>query len=222
MVSDCHLLSCHWASVRRTWLHLLYMLPSDILRRGQGSVSWPAGDVSPDAAQDAVGLPEYKDSLLAHIQLVLHHDAQVVFCRAALQTVIPEPFLQVPEPPRITHLTCQALLRVLDCLSSCWGCISPVIQVTDGAVGPYLPLGCSSSDWPWAGLCAPHQSPLDPQFSCVSVHLSVHLSNLYFSSFSEAFMSECFESLAGVKVNNICCSPCITELVTSLHKAVVA
>lgn len=109
----------------------------------------------------------------------------------------------------ITNLARQALLRVLDCLPSCWGCLSRVIQVIDGAVGPYLPLGCSSSVWPPAGLCATHQSPLDLQFSWISFHLTVNLSNLYFISFSEAFMSECFESLAGVKVNNICCSPCI-------------
>lgn len=154
-----------------------------------------------------------KGSLLAHAHLVLHHDPQVIFCRAAFQTVNSwDPtahFSRCLKPLWITHLTCQALLRVLDCLPSCWGSLSPVIQVVDGAVGPYLSLGCSSSDWPPAGLCVTHQSPLDLQFSQVSVHLTVHLSNLYFISFSEAFMSECFESLAGVKVNNICCSPCI-------------
>lgn len=80
----------------------------------------------------------------------------------------------------ITNLARQALLRVLDCLPSCWGCLSRVIQVIDGAVGPYLPLGCSSSVWPPAGLCATHQSPLDLQFSWISFHLTVNLSNLYF------------------------------------------
>ncbi|KAF4796516.1 DNA polymerase nu-like protein [Turdus rufiventris] len=41
--------------------------------------------------------------------------------------------------------------------------------------------------------------PFGPALHWVSVHLPVHLSNLYFISFSEAFTSECFESLAGVK-----------------------
>lgn len=221
MVSDCHLLSCRWASVRRTWLCLPYVLPSGILSRGQGLLSVGLLVMfflmQPRMLLAFLGTKAYYWFMLNFFFTKIHRSFSAKLPSRLWTLWDPDnPFLQMPEVP-LNSLTCQALLRVLDCLLSCWGCISPVIQVIDGGVGPYLPLGCSGSYWPPAGLCATRRSPLDPQFSRVSVHLTVHLSNLYFISFSEAFMSECFESLAGVKVNNICCSPCIHKLVTALH-----
>ena len=42
----------------------------------------PAGHPSFDAAQDTVGLLGYKHTLLAHVQLFLYQDTEVLLCRA--------------------------------------------------------------------------------------------------------------------------------------------
>lgn len=46
------------------------------------------------------------------------------------------------------------------------------------------PLWYCTSDWPPAGRCAADHNPLSPAVQPVSVHLTVHLSSLYFISLS--------------------------------------
>ena len=49
-----------------------------------------------DAVQDTVGLPGCKSTLLAYVQLFIHQDPQVLFCRAALSEFFSQSVL-VPE-----------------------------------------------------------------------------------------------------------------------------
>ena len=43
-----------------------------------------------NAAQDTVGLPGCKRTLLAHVQLLVHQDPKVLLCRAALKEIFIE------------------------------------------------------------------------------------------------------------------------------------
>ena len=53
----------------------------------------PAGHPAVDTAQDTVGLSGYKRTLLAHVQLFVHQDAQVLLCRATLKEFFSQPIL---------------------------------------------------------------------------------------------------------------------------------
>ncbi|KAK4831174.1 LOW QUALITY PROTEIN: hypothetical protein QYF61_015644 [Mycteria americana] len=64
---------------------------------GQNHLPGPAGHSSFDAAQDTVGLRGCKHTLLAHVQLFVHQYPQVLFRRAALDHIVPQPVLK----PRI-------------------------------------------------------------------------------------------------------------------------
>ncbi|KAK4814100.1 hypothetical protein QYF61_008195 [Mycteria americana] len=64
---------------------------------GQNHLPRPAGHASFDAAQDTVGLLGCERTLLAHVQLFVHQYPQVLFRRAALNHIIPQPELK----PRI-------------------------------------------------------------------------------------------------------------------------
>ncbi|KAK4818005.1 hypothetical protein QYF61_004118 [Mycteria americana] len=64
---------------------------------GQNHLSRPAGHAAFDAAQDTVGLLGCQCTLLAHVQLFVHQYPQVLFRRAALNPIIPQPVLK----PRI-------------------------------------------------------------------------------------------------------------------------
>ena len=50
-----------------------------------GHIPLPPGHPSFDEAQDTVGLPGYKSTLLAHVQLFGHQEPQVFLGRAALK-----------------------------------------------------------------------------------------------------------------------------------------
>ena len=52
---------------------------------GDNPLPLPAGHSSVDAAQDSVGLVGGKSMLLAHVQLFIHHDAQVLFHMTAFK-----------------------------------------------------------------------------------------------------------------------------------------
>ncbi|KAK4824458.1 LOW QUALITY PROTEIN: hypothetical protein QYF61_015836 [Mycteria americana] len=60
---------------------------------GQNHLPQPAGHASFDAAQDTVGLLGCQRTLLAHVQLFVHQYPQVLFRRAALDHIIPQPVL---------------------------------------------------------------------------------------------------------------------------------
>ncbi|KAK4824675.1 LOW QUALITY PROTEIN: hypothetical protein QYF61_017255 [Mycteria americana] len=64
---------------------------------GQNHLPRPAGHASFDAAQDMVGLLGCERTLLAHDQLFVHQYPRVLFHRAALDHIIPQPVLK----PRI-------------------------------------------------------------------------------------------------------------------------
>ncbi|KAK4806069.1 hypothetical protein QYF61_010278 [Mycteria americana] len=64
---------------------------------GQNHLPRPYGHTSFDAAQDMVGLLGCERTLSAHVQLFVHQYPQVLFCRAALDHIIPQPVLK----PRI-------------------------------------------------------------------------------------------------------------------------
>lgn len=175
-------------------------------------LSWPADNVFSDAAQDAISLPRYKGSLLVRVQLVFHQDPQFFFCKAAFQTVNSMRFwwpicpdswgpseLPSSHPMYQTTLASFALSAILLRLHSV---LLPTLLME-----VLSSIGNSSSARPPAGLCATHQNPLNlavqPVFSphhCPLIQLVVH--QLIYG----AFMRDCFESLAKIKVNNICCS----------------
>ncbi|KAK4824741.1 hypothetical protein QYF61_018213 [Mycteria americana] len=58
---------------------------------GQNHLPQPAGHASSDAAQDTVGLLHCKRTLLPHVQLFVHQYPQVLFHRATLNHIIPQP-----------------------------------------------------------------------------------------------------------------------------------
>ncbi|KAK4823365.1 hypothetical protein QYF61_001713 [Mycteria americana] len=60
---------------------------------GQNHLPRPAGHTSFDAAQDKVGRLGCKRTLPAHVQLFIHQYPQVLFRRAALDHIIPQPVL---------------------------------------------------------------------------------------------------------------------------------
>ncbi|KAK4824658.1 hypothetical protein QYF61_017031 [Mycteria americana] len=62
---------------------------------GQNHLPRPAGHASFDAAQDTVGLLGCKRTLSAHVQLFIHQYPQVLFRRAALDHIIPQPVLKL-------------------------------------------------------------------------------------------------------------------------------
>jgi len=61
-----------------------------------------AGNVLPNAAQKVVGLLSHKVAWLAHVQLCVQQDPQVLFCKVAFQSVSLQPLL-VPGaiPPEV-------------------------------------------------------------------------------------------------------------------------
>ncbi|KAK4818851.1 LOW QUALITY PROTEIN: hypothetical protein QYF61_020070 [Mycteria americana] len=66
---------------------------------GQNHLPRPAGHASFDAAQDTVGLLGCERTLLAHVQLFVHQYPQVLFRRAALAHIIPQPVLKLRIAP---------------------------------------------------------------------------------------------------------------------------
>ena len=53
-------------------------------KRVESHLPLPAGHCFTDAAQDNVGLPSCKHTLLAHIELFVHKNPEVLLCRAVL------------------------------------------------------------------------------------------------------------------------------------------
>ncbi|KAK4828837.1 hypothetical protein QYF61_000894 [Mycteria americana] len=77
---------------------------------GQNHLPRPAGHAAFDAAQDMVGLLGCERTLSAHVQLFVHLCPQVLFRRAALDHIIPQPVLK----PRIAPTQpCLALYKSL-------------------------------------------------------------------------------------------------------------
>jgi len=56
---------------------------------GDNHLPLPVGHSFFNAAQNTVGLPGCKRVLLARVQLLVHQDPQVLFCRAALKEIFP-------------------------------------------------------------------------------------------------------------------------------------
>ncbi|KAK4815575.1 LOW QUALITY PROTEIN: hypothetical protein QYF61_004092 [Mycteria americana] len=66
---------------------------------GQNHLPRPAGHASFDAARDTVGLLGCERTLSAHVQLFIHQYLQVLFCRAALDHIIPQSVLKLRIAP---------------------------------------------------------------------------------------------------------------------------
>lgn len=68
----------------------------------------PAGSATPDAAQEASSLLSCKKKpLLVHVQLVSHHNPQIVFHKAALQPISPQSVLVCGViPPQVQDFSC--------------------------------------------------------------------------------------------------------------------
>jgi len=60
---------------------------------GQNQLPQPAGHTSLDAAQDMVGFLGCKRTLLAHVELLIHQNPQVLLLRAALEPLSVQPVL---------------------------------------------------------------------------------------------------------------------------------
>ncbi|KAK4817891.1 hypothetical protein QYF61_002060 [Mycteria americana] len=83
---------------------------------GQNHLPRPAGHTSFDAAQDTVGLLGCERTLLAHVQLFVHQYPQVLFRRAALDHIIPQPVLEpriAPTQAKQPQLPQPLLIRLL-------------------------------------------------------------------------------------------------------------
>ncbi|KAK4815925.1 LOW QUALITY PROTEIN: hypothetical protein QYF61_010182 [Mycteria americana] len=93
----------------------------------------PAGHASFDAAQGTVGLLGCECTLLAHVQLLIHQYPQVLFRRAALDHIIPQPVLK---------------LRIAPTQDPALGLVEPH-EVHTGSLLPlvHIPLDDISSFW---------------------------------------------------------------------------
>ncbi|KAK4828308.1 hypothetical protein QYF61_025320 [Mycteria americana] len=70
------------------YVHVSLVLGSsalDTVFQGKVHLPQPAGNTPPDAAQDTISLLCCKGTLLAHVQLGVHQDPQVLFCEAAFK-----------------------------------------------------------------------------------------------------------------------------------------
>ncbi|KAK4831516.1 hypothetical protein QYF61_018100 [Mycteria americana] len=109
---------------------------------GKGYVPPPAGNGLPNAAQEAVGGFCHKGTLLAHGQLAGNQDPQVLFCKAALKLVDPQPVL-LPGiiPPQVQGfgLPFAELHKVP---------VSPFLQPVQVPLDGSMPICCTScSSW---------------------------------------------------------------------------
>ena len=59
--------------------------------QGDNQFLSPAGHTISDTSQDAVGLLGHLGTLLAHLQLAVDQQPQVLFCQAAFQPLFPKP-----------------------------------------------------------------------------------------------------------------------------------
>ena len=145
----------------------------------------PAGDAFPDAAQDTVGLPCCKGTLLPYSQLDVHQDPQVLLCKAAFQLVGPQPIRLCGVTPFsgaelhtcLCGAACGSSLPIsathrgsyewqhLHSSHFCWGCNLPCHPGRECrgqmVLVPVLTPECTVSDWPSAGLGATDHSPLN-------------------------------------------------------------
>ena len=64
---------------------VLQMGPHKSGAEGDNHLPLRAGHLFLNAAQNTVGLPGRKRTMLAHVQLLVHQDPQVLLCRAALK-----------------------------------------------------------------------------------------------------------------------------------------
>ena len=75
---------------------VLQMGPPKGREEGDNHLPLPAGHSSFDAAQDTVHLPGCKSTLLAHVQLFVHQDPQILLHRTALCDFFPQS-VHIPE-----------------------------------------------------------------------------------------------------------------------------
>ena len=68
---------------------VLWMGPHESRVEGDKHLPLPAGHPFFNAAQHTVGLPGCKHTLLAHVQLLVHQNPQVLLRRAALKEIFP-------------------------------------------------------------------------------------------------------------------------------------
>ncbi|KAK4819924.1 hypothetical protein QYF61_015299 [Mycteria americana] len=83
---------------------------------GQNHLPRPAGHASSDAAQDVVGLLGCECTLSAHVQLFVHQYPHVLFRRAALDHIIPQPVLEpriAPTQIHLSHFKLSSLIHLL-------------------------------------------------------------------------------------------------------------
>ena len=71
---------------------------------GNSNLPLPAGHLSFDAAQDAVGILGFMHTPLAHVQLLIHQDFQVLLPRAALQVLSLSLHIPQTDPTQVQHL----------------------------------------------------------------------------------------------------------------------
>ena len=64
---------------------VLQMWPHCSRTEGEDHLPQPVGHALFNAAQDMVGLPDCKCTLLAHVQLLIYQDPKVLLHRAALK-----------------------------------------------------------------------------------------------------------------------------------------
>jgi len=69
---------------------VLQMGPHRSQAEGENYLPLPAGPPFFNAAQNTVGLLGCKRTLLAHVQLLVYQDSQVLLCRATLKEIFPQ------------------------------------------------------------------------------------------------------------------------------------
>ncbi|KAK4827791.1 hypothetical protein QYF61_021744 [Mycteria americana] len=97
---------------------------------GQNHLPRPAGHTAFDAAQDTAGLLGCECTLLAHVQLFVHQYPQVLFRRAALDRIIPQPVLKLRIAPTQVPLDDILSFRCVNCTTQ----LGVVCKLAEGAL----------------------------------------------------------------------------------------
>ncbi|KAK4828850.1 LOW QUALITY PROTEIN: hypothetical protein QYF61_000907 [Mycteria americana] len=135
---------------------------------GQNHLPRPAGHAAFDAAQDTVGLLGCERTLSAHVQLFVHLYPQVLFRRAALDHIIPQPVLKL----RIA-LTQEPALGLVEPHEVHRDPLLQLVQVPLDDIPPFWHVNCTTQ---LGVICKLAEGALDPAICVIDENIEQHWS----------------------------------------------
>ncbi|KAK4807083.1 hypothetical protein QYF61_018424 [Mycteria americana] len=130
--------------------------------QGHNHFPTPAGHTIFDTSQDAIGFLGHLGTLLAHIQLAVNQQPQVLLCLAAFQPLFPKPMAL--HGVVVTQINTPTQLGVICKLAE--GALNPLVQIIDKDIKQNWPqhraLGNTACDRPPTGVNSIHHHSLGP------------------------------------------------------------